>query len=228
MVLEFFRRGSESQLELVESKVGQMLGDARHSFDLATNAVLAGADPSVVGQDVHTTDKRINATEREVRRDLVVHVSVGSASADLPMVLAYMAVAKDVERIGDYAKNIYDLANQGIDLSAADDIEQLGSYRQRVSLLIAQTAQTFLDRATEDARTYLTEADVLLKEYDQRIDEWVASERPSSHGVPRALYFRYLKRITAHLMNVLTSLTMPVDQLAYFDEAEEDRLPLDE
>lgn len=228
MVLEFFRRGSESQLELVGSKVGQMLGDARHSFDLAANALLAGADPSVVGQDVHTTDKRINATEREVRRDLVVHVSVGSSGADLPMVLAYMAVAKDVERIGDYAKNIYDLANQGIDLSSADDIQQLSSYRERVSLLIAQTAQTFLDRATEDARNYLTEADVLLKEYDHRIDECVTSERPSSYGVPRALYFRYLKRITAHLMNVLTSLTMPVDRLAYFDEAEEDRLPLDE
>ena len=37
MVLEFFRRGSESQLEQVESKIGQMLGDARHSFDLAAN-----------------------------------------------------------------------------------------------------------------------------------------------------------------------------------------------
>jgi hypothetical protein len=29
-------------------------------------------------------------------------------------------------------------------------------------------------------------------------------------------------------MNVLTALTMPVDQIAYFDEAEEDRAPLDE
>ena len=29
-------------------------------------------------------------------------------------------------------------------------------------------------------------------------------------------------------MNVLTALTMPVDRLAYFDEDEEDRLPLDE
>jgi phosphate uptake regulator len=228
MVLEFFRRGAESRLEAVESKVGQMLSDARHSFDLAASTVLAGADPSVVGEDVHTTDKRINALEREVRRDLVVHVSVHTARANLPMVLAYMAVAKDVERIGDYAKNIYDLATQGTDLSAAEDLEQLDSYSRRTSLLIAQTAQTFLDRATEDARKYLAEADVLLKEYDHRIDECVASDRPSSYGVPRALYYRYLKRITAHLMNVLTALTMPVDRLAYFDEAEEDRLPLDE
>jgi hypothetical protein len=32
-----------------------------------------------------------------------------------------------------------------------------------------------------------------------------------------------MKRITAHLMNVLSALTMPLDQLAYFDEAKEDR-----
>jgi phosphate uptake regulator len=228
MVIEFFRRGSASQLDYSEKKIGQMLSDARHSFDLACDAVLAGADPSIVGDDVHTTDKRINATERDIRRDLVVHVSVRSSASDLPLVLAYMALSKDVERIGDYAKNIWDLANQGTDLSAGDDIAQLISYRRRTSLLISQTAETFLNRATEEARTYLAEADVLLKEYDTRISECVISERPSSYGVPRALYYRYLKRITAHLMNVLTALTMPVDRLAYFDEAEEDRLPLDE
>ena len=228
MVLEFFRRGTESQLEQIESKIGQMLSDARHSFDLAANALLAGAEPTVVGDDVHITDKRINALEREVRRDLLVHVSVHSAASDVPMILAYMAVSKDVERIGDYAKNIWDLANQGTDLSGADDLEQLTSYRQRTSLLISQTAQTFLDRATEEARGYLREADVLLKEYDERINECVASQHPSSYGVPRALYYRYLKRITAHLMNVLTALTMPVDRLAYFDEDPADRLPPDE
>jgi phosphate uptake regulator len=228
MVLEFFKRGADSQLEQTERKIGQMLGDARHSFDLAASAFLEGADPVAVGADVHATDKRINATEREIRRDLVVHVSVRSSSTDVPMILAYMAVAKDVERIGDYAKNIYDLANQGVDLSGADDREKLASYRQRVSLLISQTAQTFLDRATDEARTYLAEGDVLLKEYDRLINESLTSEKPSSYGVPRALYFRYLKRVTAHLMNVLTALTMPVDQLAYFDEDEQDRLPLDE
>ena len=228
MVLEFFRRGSENQLEQIENQVAQMLSEARHSFDLAGSALLAGAAGSVVGDDIHATDKRINELEREIRRALVVHVSVQSASADVPLILAYMAVSKDIERIGDYAKNIWDLASQGTDLSGAEDLDRLASYRERISLLISQTSQTFLDRNTEEARAYLTEADALLKEYDERITECAMSERPSTYGVPRALYYRYLKRITAHLMNVLTALTMPIDQLAYFDEAPEDRAPLDE
>jgi hypothetical protein len=32
-----------------------------------------------------------------------------------------------------------------------------------------------------------------------------------------------LKRITAHLMNILTSLVMPIDRLDYYDEAKADR-----
>lgn len=46
---------------------------------------------------------------------------------------------------------------------------------------------------------------------------------PASDAVARALYYRFLKRITAHVMNLLTSLVRPIDQLDYYDEAEEDR-----
>ena len=228
MVLEFFRRGSENQLETIESQIGQMLGEARHSFDLAVGALMAGASASAVDKDVHKTDRRINKLERKIRRELVVHVSVNASGTDVPMVLAFMAVAKDIERIGDYTKNIWDLANQGVDLSDGEDIDTLTAYRDRISLLISQTAQTFLDRATDQAWDYLKEADGLLSEFDERIDEFVASERPSTFGVPRALFYRYLKRITAHLMNVLTALTMPVDRLAYYDEDRRDRDPLEE
>ncbi len=41
--------------------------------------------------------------------------------------------------------------------------------------------------------------------------------------VARALYFRFLKRTTAHVMNVLTALVQPLDRLDYYDEAKEDR-----
>lgn len=224
MVIEFFRRGSEG-LEQVESDIGRMLADARHSFDLAANAVLAGTKPAAIGDDVHGTDKRINATEREIRRELVVHASVHRGGVDIPLVLAYMAVAKDIERIGDYAKNMFDLADQGIDLSSAPDVDQLAALRDRISLLITQTAQVFRDRATEEARKLISEADVLTDDFDDRIDAMVRSDEPSSFGVPRALLFRYMKRIAAHLMNVLTALVMPVDMLAYYDEAKDDREP---
>jgi hypothetical protein len=46
----------------------------------------------------------------------------------------------------------------------------------------------------------------------------VASDRPAGQAVAEALYYQYIKRIVAHLMNVLSSLVMPVDKLDFFDE----------
>lgn len=226
-MLEFFKSTGTSAIESVEEMLVGMLRDGHDVYETASDALFGGGKSKETKQEVRDTDRGINKAQRDVRRELMVHAAV-SGSIDLPIILTYMSVVKDAERIGDYAKNIWDLAHQGTDLSTAEDLERLASYRERISLLIAQTAQTFLDRNTDEARSYLSEADALLKEYDERINECAFSERPSTFGVPRALYYRYLKRITAHLMNVLTALTMPIDHLAYFDEAEEDRMPLDE
>ena len=40
----------------------------------------------------------------------------------------------------------------------------------------------------------------------------------------RALAYRYVKRVVAHLMNVLSSVVMPLDQIDSFDEDPEDRI----
>ena len=117
MVLEFFRGGGDSQLESIESQIRQMLLDDRHTFDAAINALIGGTDPATVGEDIRQTDRRVNKAERAVRRELVVHVSVHGASADQTVVMASMSIVKDVERIGDYAKNIFDIANAGVNLS---------------------------------------------------------------------------------------------------------------
>jgi hypothetical protein len=51
----------------------------------------------------------------------------------------------------------------------------------------------------------------------------VPPETDAQYAVSRALYYRFLKRTTAHVMNVLTSLVQPLDRLDYYDEAPEDR-----
>ncbi len=66
-------------------------------------------------------------------------------------------------------------------------------------------------------------ADGFLDVHDAQIEAAFNMEGGAADAVARALYFRFLKRITAHVMNLLTALVMPVDQLDYYDEAKEDR-----
>lgn len=226
MVLEFFRGGADSQLEEIEGLIIQMLLDCRHTFDLAINSVLGGTDPASVGKQISKTDVGVNKAQRRVRKELLVHASVRGSGADLPMVLTSMSIVKDAERIGDYSKNIWDLADAGIDLSGADDIKTLIGFRDRTSAMIAETARVFREREVEAAHSMIQESDEVRDGYDSGIHELLSSSKSGApQDVARALLFRYLKRINAHAMNVLTSLVMPVHRLDFYDEKKADRVP---
>ncbi len=224
MVLEFFRGGADSQLEEIEGLIIQMLLDCRHTFDLAINALIGGTDPASVGKQISVSDVGINRAQRKVRKELVVHASVHGPRADLPMVLSSMSIVKDAERIGDYAKNIWDIADAGIDLSSAADIDQLRKYRDTTSAAIGEAARVLRERDVEAAHAMIQEFDKVQDEYDAGIRRQLDSEESPTDAVARALLFRHLKRINAHLMNILTSLVMPVHRLDYYDEKKADRL----
>ena len=205
MVLEFFRGGADSQLEEIEGLIIQMLLDCRHTFDLAINALVGGTEPSSVGKQISKTDVGVNKAQRRVRKELVVHASVQGAAADLPMALSSMSIVKDAERIGDYAKNIWDIANAGIDLTEAADIDQLIKYRDRTSKMIGETARVFRERDVDAAHRMIQESDAIQDEYDAGVRKLLDGDTPEApDAVARALLYRYLKRITAHAMNVLT------------------------
>jgi len=225
MVLEFFRGGADSQLEEIEGLIIQMLLDSRHTFDLAINALIGGTDPATVGSQIRKTDIGVNRALRQVRKELVVHASVRGAKADLPMLLTSMSIVKDAERIGDYAKNIWDLAAAGINLSDAPDLAQLMTIRDRTSAMISEAARVFRENDVDAAHRMIQDGDGIQDEYDSGVYELLtdAGSVATSEGVARALLYRYLKRITAHVMNVLTSLVMPVHRLDFYDEKKSDR-----
>lgn len=227
MVLRFLRSSGDGRIERIERAIVQMMADDRHSFDVAMSALLAGADADVVGPDLRETDRRVNETEKRVRRQLVVHASV-HGSIDVPVVLIYMSVVKDVERIGDYAKNIFDIAAEGADLSGGPDHAELLGYRDRISRLITEAGDVFERRDAEVARALIAEGDAMLDEFDAKVADLINSELPARDAVPRALLHRHLKRIVAHCMNVLSAVVMPVDRIDYFDEDVEDRSSRDD
>ena len=222
MVLDFFRAGRTSSIEEVEARLVQMLRDGRAVYDAATGAVFGGGKSKETKREVRSTDHEINIAQQEVRRALMVHASV-TGTVDLPLVLAYMSVVKDVERIGDYAKNLYDLAKYGVNFEGAGDYDTLEKYQAAVGQLIDDAAAVFAEYDSAKSQRLVDKANGFLKEYDKRTKAAYRSEGPASDAVARALYYRYLKRITAHVMNLMTFLVMPIDRLDYYDEAPEDR-----
>lgn len=221
MAFKFLGGGSE-WLDRVEQKVRTMFAHDRREFDLALSALLGEVPAGAVNAELRSLDQAVNRLEREIRRELVVHASVHGA-IDSPAVLVYMSVVKDIERLGDYAKNLLDLARDGADfstLAGADDWRRL---RAEISQLIADAGETFLARDVERARQLAASGGGYLAHFDERVSALVRGEGDPAQPVARALAYRYLKRVVAHLMNVLSAVLMPIDKLDYYDEDPEDR-----
>jgi phosphate uptake regulator len=183
---------------------------------------VGGTDPAVVGNDLFATDKRINKIEQAIRRELVVHVAV-SEKVDYPLCLTLMSLVKDAERIGDYGKNIFDLAVEcpGFpgDPMSADTV----AVKDRVSRMLAKMRSLYESQDMDQANAFLIEADEIQDHCDAQVTRLLGDASLSNMPVAAALMYRYIKRVMAHSMNVVTSIVMPLDKLDYFDEDKRSR-----
>lgn len=208
MVLSLFRKGPTG-LEHVSAKAVGMLGDARHSFDLATVALLTGGDPETVAADIRATDHRINDTEQELRSELIVHVAVQGPD-DIGSVLSMILLLKKIERLGDQAKNMLDLAEMGVSLESAADHEAMLAERTVISAMFNEAAELLSEPDVARLEDFADRGLQLMDAHNLKIERYVHSERPGVEVVPLAIYHRYLKRIVANLLGVARMAAEPV------------------
>ena len=195
----------------------EMLDITQAMFEEAKES-LRGREDSEIGLGIKETDKKVNSYEREVRRMVINHLVV-KGPVDLPSGLVLINIIIDIERIGDYAKNMVELAlDHPGKLHGGEFEETIFRIEEGVGDNFIQTKKCF------------KEADVnfafkLLEKYawvNDACDEIVADmvkERDKSikpgDAVALALYTRWLKRINSHLRNITTSVVNPVDRIGF-------------
>ena len=221
MVMSFFRKSESGGLDHVAHQTISMLADARHSFDLASTAVLSGADPVAVGVDIRATDHRINEAEQRLRSELVVHISV-QGGADIGPVMGYTLLLKKIERIGDQAKNILDLADEGVSLEGAADLDGFLAHRRAISAMYVDAGDLLASHDEEKARLFLQHALSVRDECEAKVREYMHSKEPGEWAVPRAILYRYWKRIVANLAGIVTSAIEPLQNIDYLDDGATD------
>lgn len=199
----------------------------QRSFEMLdiTQAMFNGAKISLrqrqdseVDVGIKETDKKVNSYEREVRRMVLNHLAV-SGTADLPSGLILISIIIDIERIGDYAKNMVELAlDHPGKLHGGEFEETLSRIEEGVGDNFIQTKKCF-----EEANPNL--ALELLKKYawvNDACDDIVSNvvkEKDKSiapgDAAALVLYTRWLKRINSHLRNITTSVVNPFDRIGF-------------
>ena len=208
---------SAGGMEEMRARVEDMLSEGRHIFDAASTAFLGGADPTVIRDDLFKTDKRINQLEQKVRRQALVHGTVYGTS-QLPTCLVLMSIVKDAERIGDYCKNLYDIA--AIKPLAKDDayFADLLDHKNQISSLLEQAIRIYRSQKEDKAKAFLFRGDQMQDKYDAQVVRLLGDDPGTKQSAAVILAYRYYKRVTAHLLNIISSLVVPLDELDYFDE----------
>ena len=107
-IFELFKSDSLNEQALTECY--EMLEIVREMYNESIKT-LRHSDTTDIPIDIYKTDKKINEFERDVRRKVMTHLVV-SGNKDLGSGLILVSVVIDIERMGDYTKNIYDLAIQ--------------------------------------------------------------------------------------------------------------------
>ncbi len=195
------------------------------SHAMHRDAVAALHQKGIMVADIYERDQQLNKYERSVRRKILTHFTV-SPNPDINMGLVITAIVIDIERIGDYTKNIVELA---VALPEAFDGGEL--HEEFLAL------EEVVDGMFEDIVPALQGSDVDLarkilknhKNVSGRVERALQLLRndqvltgQSGRAVTAALYLRYLKRVSAHLKNTATSVLNPFHRIG-FKEKKKDR-----
>ncbi len=197
----------------------QMIGDAHWMFRSVTKLLFEGdgSDPQAV-REIYDRDITINKAERHIRTQLVEHLSFLPGS-DVPTCLILMSVVKDAERIGDYCKNILEVAGWlKAPLGGDAYAEEFRALIGEIGDAFEPTAKCFEESDGEIGHVVVEKTRALAARSDEMIDRFLEDEMPCRRAVSYTLLARYLKRVAAHLANIATSTVMPLHKLDFFDE----------
>jgi len=196
----------------------EMLDISQDMF-LASVESLRNSDTAEIDLDIYATDQKINAFERDVRRKVMTHLTL-SGKAELTSGLVLVSIVVDIERIGDYSKNIYDLAvHHPARLRVGSMEEDVQRIEGQVIEMLDQASKCFKNADQGLARRLMTQyKEGISKQCNELTFDIIGGRHTdvsTSDQVTAALYIRFLKRIGAHSRNMITSVVNPFERLGY-------------
>jgi len=188
----------------------QMFDEARRSLRESNTAELA--------MDVFAMDAKINEYQRHVRSKVLAHLAL-TTSKDPVFGLVLVSVIIDIERIGDYTKNIVELAQQHPKRLHAGPLEDtIKEIETNISDRFDKLIEAFDKKDDGLARVIMQQHRGSTHPCDQVLETLLKDEHPeysTSEAVNIALYSRYLKRISSHITNIASGIVNPFDRIGY-------------
>ena len=210
---------SEDSLSQAWASSNEMLTLSHVMFTDAIDALRSGEKNKVI-KSIKQRDTDINEYHRDIRKKVVTYYSISKDVTNIHSGLVLINMVVDIERVGDYTKNILDLAKHYpeklISENISDDLRvieravigRFGDTIKAVEKMDEEIAKDLIKSYRNDLGKLSDNLVACSISGDLQIGE----EHKASSMV---LYARYLKRIGAHLKNITSVVVNPFESVGY-------------
>jgi len=216
-----FWKGKDFLVKVLEDfKI--MLDDSETMFEAVCAQLLVGTEKPGLKEKIYAIDKQVNNLQKEIRKRIVEHLTL-QPTVDVNACLILMSVVKDAERLGDYSKNLYEVSEllaEPVDRALFS--EYFDELDKKILALFQQTKKAFIESDENLARSAWQHEKKIATDCDQIVERLAQSNLSVNQAVCFTLVARHFKRIMAHLVNIATSVVLPLSDLDYFDERRAD------
>ncbi|GEM_PF-187986 len=214
-LIDFFRGGDE--VDTLGSDFRKMLEITREMAAIVRPHVFDHSLDLEARRHVYKLDIEVNKLERSIRKRIVTHLSL--QPNQVPYCLLLMTLVKDAERIGDYVKNVSEVGELGGKAVPAGPLrDELESLIELATELHEAAPVVVLEQDRERATELIQAGRAAGKRCDRLLVELSRTDLGAAQTTSMVLLTRFYKRIGAHLVNVLSSVVMPVHKVDFFDE----------
>lgn len=165
-------------------------------------------------------DRKINDYQMTVRRKVLTHFSIGASAREVTNGLVLVDMVVDIERIGDYCKNISDLTlMKESSINFGELSEEISKIEEEVKSRFSSTIEVIENQDEDLAFTLQDKYRKAISTVSDNIVSDIVSGKKKlgsqSKSAALVLYVRYLKRIGAHLKNITSTVVNAYDRIGY-------------
>ena len=213
-IIRWFR--AENLLAQAKDQVLEMLREDLQMYKDSVKCLWK--DKGVSIDEIRERDREINRHVREVRKKVLTHLAF-SGTSGLETCLVILSMVVDIERIGDYTKDITYLAsdypgkfNPGAFEKELMDFEW--ALAERLEMLIDIVESEEDEKARRLAKTHKD----MDRDYRKMLDRLInGKDSGLTHGQSAmlALYLRYPRRIEGHVFNIASAEVNPFHRIGF-------------
>jgi phosphate uptake regulator len=205
-------------LSQVFDEFKEMLDDTKLMYEMVCNTLLDNAEEPDLKKKIYEIDDKVNNLEKKIRTRIIEHLSL-QPTVDVNACLLLMSVVKDAERLGDYCKNLYEVAEiVESPIDRALFAKYFNGLDKEILALFERTKEAFIEADKGKAEASWDYEHRIAIRCDRILKEIAKSSLSVNEAVCLALIARHFKRIMAHLTNIATSVILPLSDLDYYDE----------